>query len=264
MNLEEAIANIGKEVTYIGNDKELIDDVFKDKKLIIYELTKRMATNVLIEHDELCFWNIDPRHLKLKEQPMQNYKIKVTPETSAEVQELFFALGNSFTAPTNYDVNSYLFIFSYSCGKLTHSNDVSNFNNSENQEITLPQLRDLVVLKRNDVGDATHAGKNGQKYYISENCAKEYVYGKWVDKVSRVMPIPLSELHVMGCGNKEITWQDAEQAIKDGKDVQVFVCEWSDIGDVFKNHKFRLAPQRITLNGKFTKEELLKIMGEME
>ena len=32
MNLEEAIANIGKEVTYIGNDKELIDDVFKDKK----------------------------------------------------------------------------------------------------------------------------------------------------------------------------------------------------------------------------------------
>ncbi len=70
MNLEEAIANIGKEVTYIGNDKELIDDVFKDKKLIIYELTKRMATNVLIEYDELCFWNIDPRHLKLKEQPM--------------------------------------------------------------------------------------------------------------------------------------------------------------------------------------------------
>ena len=195
---------------------------------------------------------------------MQNYKIKVTPETSEEVQKLFFELGNSFTAPTNYDVNSYLFIFSYSCGKLTHSNDVSNFNNSENQEITLPQLRDLVVLKRNDVGDATHAGKNGQKYYISENCAKEYVYGKWVDKVSRVMPIPLSELHVMGCGNKEITWQDAEQAIKDGKDVQVFVCEWSDIGDVFKNHKFRLAPQRITLNGKFTKEELLKIMGEME
>ena len=268
MNLEEAIANIGKEVTYIGNDKELIDDVFKDKKLIISEPTKRMATNVLIEYDELCFWNIDPRHLKLKEQPMQNYKIKVTPETSAEVQELFFELGGKWTT---FGSNVKHVHGDLKLSKIYFSNGVisggwseRNFENGVEQEITLPQLHDLVVLKRNDVGDATHAGKNGQKYYISENCAKEYVCGKWVDKVSRVMPIPLSDLHVMGCGNKEITWQDAEQAIKDGKDVQVFVCEWSDIGDVFKNHKFRLAPQRITLNGKFTKEELLKIMGEME
>ena len=272
MNLEEAIANIGKEVTYIGNDKELIDDVFKDKKLIIYELTKRIATNVLIEYDELCFWNIDPRHLKLKEQPMQNYKIKVTPETSAEVQELFFALGNSFTAPTNYDVNSYLFIFSYSCGKLTHSNDVSNFNNSENQEITLPQLRDLVVLKRNDVGDATHAGNitHNYKYYVGAN-----VY-TWEESGWHKSDLTIETIENGGISSRldaQITWQDALRAVADGKEIQVWgIDDWVNTNQHyewslyhFSQRKFRIKPQTVTLEARpYTKEELLKIMGEME
>ena len=57
MNLEEAIANIGK-------------DVVLDRNEIRKEVEQQ-----------------------LKEQPMQNYKIKVTPETSEEVQRLFFELG---------------------------------------------------------------------------------------------------------------------------------------------------------------------------
>ena len=78
MNLEEAKANIGKEVIYIGNDQEVIS-AFNGKKLIISYPTKNTKTSVLIEYDELCFWNVDPQDLKLKDKPMQNYKIKVTP-----------------------------------------------------------------------------------------------------------------------------------------------------------------------------------------
>ncbi len=185
------------------------------------------------------------------------------------MQELFFALGNSFTAPTNYDVNSYLFIFSYSCGKLTHSNDVSNFNNSENQEITLPQLRDLVVLKRDDVGDATHTYKDDykEKYYIGNS-----VY-KWEDSYWEA--VSLNETYISGwlkpiTNDKEMTWQDALRAVADGKEVVFnngFVS--SDMSSYLKGHflncSFSLKPQTIYIDGgDYTKEELLKIAGEME
>lgn len=40
-------------------------------------------------------------------------------------------------------------------------------SDNDDEEITLPQLKDLVVLKRNDVGDATHIDtKNNMKYRI--------------------------------------------------------------------------------------------------
>ena len=44
-------------------------------------------------------------------------------------------------------------------GRLTWS-----FHGSDEKELTLPQLRDLVVLKRNDVKDATHTCENDFKY----------------------------------------------------------------------------------------------------
>lgn len=45
-------------------------------------------------------------------------------------------------------------------------------------EITMPQLRDMVVLKRNDVNDATHESPVGAKAYISSD---NIVYG-YVDE----------------------------------------------------------------------------------
>ena len=92
-----------------------------------------------------------------------NYKIKVANEVkSKEVQELFFELGygwrgvtpeNSIFIPKK--LKEY-FIINYEKTKDMQLSGV--FDNSEtlktHKEITLPELRDLVVLKRNDLKDA--------------------------------------------------------------------------------------------------------------
>lgn len=88
-----------------------------------------------------------------------NYKIKVDSEAeSKEAQELFFELGASLG---NGDKHAVLvpnimglavvddlinFVF----------NDVVFTDIKQCKEITLPELRDLVVLKRNSIDDATH------------------------------------------------------------------------------------------------------------
>ena len=49
---------------------------------------------------------------------------------------------------------------------LTHCFD----DNKDYKEITLPELRDMVVLKRNDVGDAIHVGKDlGIPYFVTSS-----------------------------------------------------------------------------------------------
>lgn len=259
MNLEEAKANIGKEVIYIGDDRELINDVLKGKKLLIAEPTKSMTTNVLIEYDELCFWNIDPKHLKLKEQPMQNHKIKVTPETSEEVQRLFFELGYEWNSCgkkiKQYDNNfSNLFIIDGYIYKYTTTDILL-------EGITLPQLRDLVVLKRNDVSDATHEHiRSGNKYYRG---FKDYVFDgvEWI-LTDITFPNSLKPI------NRGMTWQDALCAVADGKDIDMrFNGEFEPLINLLEawlyGKEFRIKPQNIKLNGEHTKEEWLKILGEM-
>ena len=211
--------------------------------------------------------HINPRHVKLKEQSM-NYKIRVTPETSAEVQELFFALGCSWTSGKDIK-NFYDIDFLITDGTLLYyRSDKDPIPKVGIQEITLPQLRDMVVLKRNDVSDATHTYKCDKlrKYYIGHS-----VY-RWND--SCWQEIPLNETYISGwlkliSADTQMAWQDALRAVTDGKEVEVKNISWFDINDlklgqIKKGRSFRLAPQRKTLNGKFTKEELLKIAGEME
>lgn len=277
MNLEEARNNIGEEVVLDESTKpfkngcvtlEIKSNDFVKGVLLCIE------NHLIAKVDTLdgCHLFINIKHLKLKEQTMQNYKIKVTPETSEEVQKLFFELGyNWHYEGTEVIYKDKAYLFAETDGSIGFDNREGFFNSDKNQEITLPQLRDLVVLKRNDVGDATHGAHfSYDRFYITENCTKEYVNGKWVDKVSHAMTIPLSELkepfiQVIGRGKTEMTWQDALRALADGKEVEfLYDGEWGVISDLFKNHKFRLAPQRKELNGKFTKEELLKIAGEME
>lgn len=197
---------------------------------------------------------------------MQNYKIKVTPETSAEVQELFFELGYSWQVGGN-NVRCYLDMkFIYIEDGVIFYRSSSEFVGFDYQEITLSQLRDMVVLKRSDASDATHIqkGDKSNKFYIGH---RSYNWeGGWnivtldnYDIEKFLIPIKIKE------AEPQMKWEDAEKAIKEGKEVQVFVCEWSDIGDVFKNHKFRLKPKTIHIDGgDYTKEELLKIAGEME
>lgn len=67
----------------------------------------------------------------------------------------------------------------------------------------------------------------------------------------------------------EMTWQDALDAFKEGKEVEVKNISWFNIKDlklenVKRGTAFRVVPKRIILNGEYTKEELLQKIGEME
>lgn len=95
---------------------------------------------------------------------MESLKIRVDSESeSIEAQNLFFKLGfgfyngaNKISKTLEYVGTTYFFAYKDSLD-LTHTGDGRVFSDKKHKEITLPQLRDLVVLKRNDVGDATHA-----------------------------------------------------------------------------------------------------------
>ena len=149
MNLEEAKANIGKEVVLDESTKPYKCPLngthnFGSNVYGVIECVKNSYVKVRLKVGNRI--NIMPKHLKIKEQPMQNYKIKVTPETSEEVQKLFFALGYQWRNIRRTLIsigNEYLYT-----GELRLMSLDSN-NADDCKEITLPQLRDLVVLKRN-------------------------------------------------------------------------------------------------------------------
>ncbi|MRA12801.1 hypothetical protein F4T81_19945 [Acinetobacter nosocomialis] len=101
---------------------------------------------------------------------MDNYKIKVKDEAeSKEAQELFFDLGyewkDSKRDITNLDATH---IYADD-GVLTFGFNDFNFRGSDNEELTLPQLRDLVVLKRNDINDANCIDKKREAWYLASD-----------------------------------------------------------------------------------------------
>lgn len=277
MNLEEAKANIGKEVMLDEKDhnfKLLNESAIKEYgssyKMVIKGCNHHHVSINIISCDGDILESLfaRPEEIKLKEQPM-NYKIKVTPETSAEVQELFFELGFEWESGTEIQNTD-----GYTAILIEDSmiyGSILNINNyyKEYKEITLPKLRDIVVLKRNDVSDATHVQKNDKsnKYYVGDS-----VYnfnGVWVKTT-------ISKSDISGClksisnKDKEMTWQDALRAVADGKEVEVKNISWFDINDlklgqIKKGKEFRIKPQTIHIDGgDYTKEDLLKIAGEME
>ena len=84
-----------------------------------------------------------------------NYKIRVNSEAeSKDVQELLFELGYFWNIKEKEK--------EYMCiGGFTHLTTFGKhigqgFGFVDHKEITIPQLKDMVVLKRNDVADATH------------------------------------------------------------------------------------------------------------
>ena len=111
---------------------------------------------------------------------MEDLKIRVNNKSeSKEAQELFFELeyswnGNKIIQDLSFPVNGKYWL----CTK----NGMGLFNcikwgtgHDSGKLITLPQLRDLVVLKRNDVGDANaFRHDNDVKYYITSD--NKYYY----------------------------------------------------------------------------------------
>lgn len=103
---------------------------------------------------------------------MDNCKIKVTDEVSnTEIQEALFELGCEWFGSTNEVkplANCWIDVGSN--GRLTWS-----FHGSDEKELTLPQLRDLVVLKRNDVKDANWKTEGGDQIFKDSN-DKSFIY----------------------------------------------------------------------------------------
>ena len=113
---------------------------------------------------------------------MENLKIRVNSEAeSKEVQINLEQLGFKKLVWGIFVHNSY-FIFA-NCNYYSRD-DIENFSECDYKEITLPELRDLVVLKRNSIDDATHTdghcsfyvGKDKNYFFCS--CDKAW-RGTW-------------------------------------------------------------------------------------
>lgn len=254
MNIEEAKKNIGKEVVldestkpYTWASGELMQPVFS-REIESGSLTRIIDIergNVIL-YDGKKIIGIHPRHLKLK-QP--NYKIRVTEETSAEVQSLLFELGYGWRHDGK--VIGYLQLsFLYADSQLRIDGDDSSkyFEVVDSQEITLPELRKLVVDSRNEYEFETEIERHEVE---PSNKKVSGFFDDW--------------------RTKEMTWRDALHAEIEGKEVEALDAdEWFDINDweikdLKNSKKFRIKPPSIILEARaYTKDELLKIVEGME
>lgn len=144
---------------------------------------------------------------------MEDLKIRVDNDAeSREVQELFFELGYKWFSGGNQAQHlkqscssSFGYLVAWSSGCFT---DViqCGCGNEDAKEITLPELRDMVVLKRNSIDDANaFRHDNGVKYYITSG-NKYYYFSniptfKWTESCN---DIDYLEKHVKPIGKKEM------------------------------------------------------------
>ncbi|MDN8317065.1 hypothetical protein QZK38_08590 [Acinetobacter baumannii] len=194
---------------------------------------------------------------------MDNYKIKVNDEAeSKEAQELFFELGYSWLCCGKYynRIGNYTFITAYPDEMLLRM----GWGGDTDKELTLPQLRDLVVLKRNDVKDATHRDKQQNSIYLTSDKVIYYWQGEWCKSAinksndyenyiaNSLTPIAQPQDPAL------ISGAEAKLAWANGVDIQiknVNCVNWYDLDeskynlDIFDNVRvdFRLKPQTIKL-----------------
>ena len=117
---------------------------------------------------------------------MENYKVKVSNEAeSKEVQELLFELGCYWYSENSIDKNNIVepsspyprYIHTNEFGRMYYC---AEYNSGSLK--TKQQLRDLVVLKRNDVNDANYESESGnRKYYLTDAEFFEFILGVWVN-----------------------------------------------------------------------------------
>lgn len=112
---------------------------------------------------------------------MEGYKIRVNNGAeSKEAQELFFELGYSWPGCEKYynRIGNYTFITAYPDEMLLRM----GWGGDTDKELTIPQLRDLVVLKRNDVSDANYRSKSVLDGFYFKSCDGVFYFmfeGKW-------------------------------------------------------------------------------------
>lgn len=122
---------------------------------------------------------------------MENLKICVNSKAeSKEAQELFVKYGATGNMCLDQSIR-YVCTFN---GALTQYDFLPSI---EFKRITLPELRDLVVLKRNDVGDATHENYTGLKYLLLTHTRHAWGGDKWLISsadFSKLKPIEKKEM----------------------------------------------------------------------
>ncbi|MBR7681748.1 hypothetical protein [Acinetobacter nosocomialis] len=197
---------------------------------------------------------------------MDNYKIKVKDEAVfAEVVALCEQIsGKSFPYP-NISCDPDLWIFIGPEGAFGWSLDLDHsWSGLDLKELTIPQLRDLVVLKRNDVKDATHRDKRDESIYLTSDKVIYYWQGEWCKSAinksndyenyiaNSLTPIAQPQDPAL------ISGAEAKLAWANGVDIQiknVNCVNWYDLDestcnlDIFDNVRvdFRLKPQTIKL-----------------
>ena len=109
---------------------------------------------------------------------MERLKVKVSSEAeSREAQDLFFELGYSNKA--KFTKQDFIRFNGWICALDDGSCDYSPISETD-RKITLQELRDMVVLKRNDVGDANYTCDREKKYYVTGDDVYMYVVqGEW-------------------------------------------------------------------------------------
>lgn len=275
MNIEEAKANIGAEVVLLEDTKPY---THSNGKIFNKAVSKQLESIECLKIDFITRGNvvvntllIDPKHIALKEPKMQNYKIKVANEAeSKEAQELLFELGYSWGEEGKIlvDIEGNNFIANYlNTSHLFYSSTVY-IDVEKNKQITLPQLRDLVVLHRNDSSYSTHEDQSGFQWlkvgdaYYQWNMPDDSNEPRWIEANPEGNTL-------LSRAETGMTWQDAFRALSEEKEVEGFSKKaWVNINELtvecIKNARaFRFAPPTVALEGNFTKEELLKIVGEM-
>ena len=199
---------------------------------------------------------------------MNNYKIKLNNEAeSREAQDLFEQLGFKWSGdyPENGDWYSHIYAENSYCCYLSPyvwSGLADTF-----KELTLTQLRDLVVLHRNDVKDANWVTEGDDQIYQDSN-GKSFIFREqgW-DELQRhemrqamwekIKPKPQPTEAEQGL----ISGADALRALADGKEVQCTITgknDWTKdiygiqpyyfLGGGVGQFQFRLKPRTITLN----------------
>lgn len=184
---------------------------------------------------------------------MDNYKIKVKDESSAdEARDLFKKLGYH---PDNSSYEPYVewvAVFEDGSGSFYSH----NMNLNECVEITIAQLQDLVVLKRNDVKDTNCQAERGGEYFITSDGDIYFWMGKWVPStLGSTEPLTVIETNHPQ-DPALISGAEAKLAWANGVDIQiknVNCVNWYDLDeskynlDIFDNVRvdFRLKPQTI-------------------
>ena len=152
-----------------------------------YQYSENKWVNI-DEHIEGLYLKLIEKEVKMKEKEyiakvsgdMENYKIKVNNcDESKEVQELLFELGYDYHFGGKTICNTNLRLVTANEDGLMANIELDEF---EYKEITINQLRDIVVLKRNDINDANYESGNGKrKYYLTNTESFEFINGAWVN-----------------------------------------------------------------------------------